>query len=71
MKSFKENWPSDGLNTLEYQLKEIKEEPLLTRLMVDFGRDTDKNIGTAVDLKKLVQKHPCLQSLSSLKSCSA
>ena len=72
MKSFKENWPLDGLNTLEYDLKEVTKEPLLTRIFVDFSRESDKNLGnTPVDIKALVGRHPCLKGLRELEACKA
>lgn len=72
MGNFKKNWPRDGLNSLEYDLKKIVNEPLLTRLFVDFSRETDGKLNVKeVDLVDLVGKHPCLRSLDDLINCNA
>ena len=67
--NFSQRWPVDGLHTLRYKVDRIVKEKLFTKVYVDFHRSWGFEEKTALE-ENLVEKHPCLQSLSKLVACS-
>lgn len=67
--NFTDRWNFDGLHTLRYKVDKIVEQPLFTKIYVDFHRSWGLENRHELDPATLVRSHPCLQSFEKLVAC--